>query len=158
MFVRALHKYTRLSRRRDRLEIRRMPEDSRVFRLTPALERAGYRVPGDVLVREGYSYKRTRAGDCGARIMTWNFDMKAAPRDATLLLLLIAPDDDIRNALEDTAGYSRTVGFNNFDNDDEDKWVFAGWMWDNDCFVDGSGNPVAWMLFPAVPAEVVTKL
>ncbi len=85
--------------------------------------------------------------------MDWNFDMEKAPKDGTLLLLLIAPDDNIRNALEDTEGYSRTVGFNNLDNDEVDEWRFSGWDWDHDCFREGSGTPVAWMLYPSAPAK-----
>lgn len=59
--MRNILKYSRPNRRRGQvLHIRRLPQDDRVFRLTPALEQAGYRVPAEILVREGYFYKRIR--------------------------------------------------------------------------------------------------
>lgn len=82
--------------------------------------------------------------------MTWNFNMREAPRDGTLLLLQIVSDEDFGTPLEDVTGPSRTVGFNNFENDGENKWLMAGWNWENDYFTEGRGNPVAWMLFPAI--------
>jgi hypothetical protein len=54
----------------------------------------------------------------------WNFDIRAAPKDGTLLLLLIEARE---HALDDTAWLSRSVGFNNFAHDGEDVWKFAGW-------------------------------
>ena len=38
----------------------RREHDDTVYRLTPALEQAGYRVPPEVLLREGYAQKRVR--------------------------------------------------------------------------------------------------
>ncbi len=59
--MRNVRKYTRTGwGKKERLQIRRLPEDDRRFRLTPALERAGYRVPPEVLNREGYVQKRLR--------------------------------------------------------------------------------------------------
>lgn len=58
IFVRNLRKYER--KNRTQLTILRLPEDDKVFRLTTALERAGYSVPSEILNREGYVYKRTR--------------------------------------------------------------------------------------------------
>jgi hypothetical protein len=78
----------------------------------------------------------------------WCFDMTAAPRDSTLLLLLLANDRSIVNPLEDTAGLSRTVGHNNRDHDGEDVWMMAGWSWSHDHYTEGRGTPVAWMRYP----------
>lgn len=80
--------------------------------------------------------------------MTFNHDMSEAPRDGSLLLLLIEAGEERDNALDDTAGPSRTVGFNNFVNDGEDKWLFAGWCWSDDHFTEGAGKPIAWALYP----------
>lgn len=77
-----------------------------------------------------------------------------APRDGTLLLLLIGPAER-EQPIEDTAGPSRTIGHNNFDNDGEDVWAFAGWCWNHDHYTEGKGKPVAWQPFPEteVPCE-----
>lgn len=72
----------------------------------------------------------------------------SAPKDGTLLLLLLAATDDREHALDDTAGLSRTVGFNNFENDGEDVWQLAGWCWSHDHFTEGKGKPVQWMKYP----------
>jgi hypothetical protein len=80
--------------------------------------------------------------------------MKSAPRDGTLLLLLIVSDEEVGTPLEDTDGPSRTVGFNNFDLDGEDEWKVAGWCWEHDHFTEGRGVPVAWQLFPALQPSV----
>lgn len=82
--------------------------------------------------------------------------MNTAPRDGTLVLLLIAPDcpvDARLNPLEDTAGPSRTIGHNNYDNDGENLWQFAGWSWCHDHYTEGKGTPLAWQPLPglAVP-------
>lgn len=89
--------------------------------------------------------------------MTWNFDMSKAPRDGTMLLLVIDVSDpefdDNSHLLEDTEKYSRTVGHNNFTNDGEDEWQMAGWCWSHDHYTSGHGKPVAWMLFPTIPHD-----
>ena len=58
--MRNISKYERPNRRRNVIHVRRLPDDDRVFRLTPALEKAGYLVPPEMLLREGYVYKRIR--------------------------------------------------------------------------------------------------
>lgn len=83
----------------------------------------------------------------------WNYDMKAAPRDGTLLQLLIAHDDgvDCGGGFDDDE-LSRTMGFNNFDNDEQDIWKFPGWDWCHDCITEqGCGHPVAWALMLPLP-------
>lgn len=81
--------------------------------------------------------------------MNWNYDMNKAPTDGSLLLLLIAPEGrDF--PLDDTQESSRTIGFNNKDNDEEDVWQFAGWCWEHDHFVCGQGKPIAWMPYPEI--------
>ena len=90
----------------------------------------------------------------------WNFDMSAAPRDNTLLLLLMEYDWDegvFGNGpdKEMTPPISRTLGCNNFDNDGKDDWKYVGWDWDNDGFEEGmGGTPRAWRhIAPEVRAE-----
>lgn len=74
-----------------------------------------------------------------------------APKNGTLLLLLIGSDDARRHPIEDTAEGSRTLGHNNFDHDGTDEWLFAGWCWDHDHYVQGKGTPTHWMPVPAKP-------
>lgn len=70
--------------------------------------------------------------------------IETAPKDGTLLLLMIEDDDC---SIDDMAGASRTIGHNNFDHDGEDKWCMAGWCWDHDHFTEGRGKPVQWAPF-----------
>lgn len=79
--------------------------------------------------------------------------IETAPKDGTQIWLLIASDDDRVNPLEDSDQPTRTVGHNNFVNDGEDQWLFAGWNWENDYYTEGHGNPCAWQPLPAAPAE-----
>ena len=79
--------------------------------------------------------------------MTWR-PIADAPRDGTLLLLVVDYEaEDADNALEDKLR-ARTVGFNNLDCDGEDRWQFAGWCWSHDHFVEGRGAPILWQLLP----------
>ena len=80
----------------------------------------------------------------------------SAPRDGTLLILWIEPDDTREHPLEDSGYATPTIGFNNYDNDGEDVWKFAGWDWAQDEFVEGRGLPMAWLPFPhrAMPREI----
>jgi hypothetical protein len=72
--------------------------------------------------------------------------METAPKDGTLLLLKISGGD---NTIDD-AEFGRTIGHNNFDNnDDQDLWQFSGWCWTHDHYVEGRGEPIGWMPYPA---------
>lgn len=75
--------------------------------------------------------------------------MDTAPRDGTLLLLLIedAPEGaDCNHGTEDEKTW-RTLGFFN----DDTEWLFAGWDWCGDVFTQGHGTPIAWQHIPAKP-------
>nr|WP_314532345.1 hypothetical protein [uncultured Pseudomonas sp.] len=77
-------------------------------------------------------------------------DMESAPRDGTLLRLLVSFDE---HSTED-ADESPTIGANNFDNDEEDVWRFAGWCWTHDHFTQGVGTPMGWL--PMIDAGTCT--
>lgn len=91
---------------------------------------------------------------CGAIIAALSGDdvpapvpcpMDTAPRDGTMVRLLVQFDD---HATEDTAGPAWTIGANNDDNvgdDEREGWRFAGWCWDHDHFTEGKGTPVGWL-------------
>ncbi len=85
-------------------------------------------------------------------LTTWNRDMSGAPRDGTLLLLLVEydPDDINSHAVED-ALIARTIGFNNFDNDGDDVWQIAGYCWSHDHFTEGHGKPIGWLPIAPLP-------
>lgn len=68
-------------------------------------------------------------------------DMATAPRDGTLVRLLV---EFTEHATED-ADQAPTIGANNFENDGEDRWQFAGWCWSHDHFTQGQGEPIGWL-------------
>jgi hypothetical protein len=84
-------------------------------------------------------------------------DMDTAPRDGTLLRLLVEFDE---HSTEDS-DQAPTIGANNFDHDGLDEWKFAGWCWTHDHFTEGKGTPVGWLplmndpvvITPHSPAE-----
>ncbi len=87
--------------------------------------------------------------------MTWNFDMAAAPKDNSLLQLLIRHDDgdDCGGGFDDN-NITRTMGFNNLDNDGIDEWKFPGWNWCHDCITEqGCGIPIAWAPMLPLPEQ-----
>lgn len=68
-------------------------------------------------------------------------DMATAPTDGTMVRLLVEFEE---HSTED-AEQAPTIGANNFDNDGEDVWRFAGWCWSHDHFTEGKGVPVGWL-------------
>ena len=68
-------------------------------------------------------------------------DMATAPIDGTMLRLLVEFEE---HSTED-AEQAPTIGANNFENDGEDVWRFAGWCWSHDHFTGGKGVPVGWL-------------
>lgn len=80
--------------------------------------------------------------------------IEAAPKNGTMLRLLVDYTDDGANPLED-ARQAWTIGFNQFDDTEEDVWEFAGWNWEQDCFTAGIGKVVGWLPFHAIPAAQV---
>ncbi|WP_296247593.1 hypothetical protein [uncultured Stenotrophomonas sp.] len=71
--------------------------------------------------------------------------MGTAPRDGTMVRLLVQFDD---HATEDTESPAWTIGACNDDNVGDDEhvgWQFAGWCWDHDHFTEGKGTPVGWL-------------
>lgn len=70
-------------------------------------------------------------------------DMDTAPKDGTLLRLLVEFDT---HSTED-ADQAPTIGANSFDLTGEDAWQFAGWCWEHDHFTEGHGTPVGWLPF-----------
>lgn len=68
-------------------------------------------------------------------------DMDSAPKDATMLRLLVEFED---HATEYGEGPAATIGFNALENDQIDRWQFAGWCWTHDRFTNGVGTPIRW--------------
>lgn len=68
-------------------------------------------------------------------------NMDSAPKDGTMLRLLVQFTE---HATED-ADEAATIGANNCDNDEIDRWQFAGWCWTHDHFTEGQGEVVGWL-------------
>lgn len=92
--------------------------------------------------------------DAPAEVMAIALPMETAPRDGTMVRLLVQFDD---HATEDTEGPAWTIGACYDDNVGEGEgfgWQFAGWCWSHDHFTEGKGVPVGWlpMLGAATPS------
>jgi len=77
--------------------------------------------------------------------------METAPKDGTMLRLLVDYSDGYGCPLEDEP-QAWTIGFNQLDDTGIDQWEMAGWNWEQDCFTEGRGTPIAWLPFHATPA------
>jgi hypothetical protein len=77
-------------------------------------------------------------------VPSWQ-QIETAPKDGTLVLLLVKADDPEFNPIEDEVE-ARTIGsYGVHGGPEEDpEWTFAGWDWDFDSFEDGRGIPIAW--------------
>ena len=75
-------------------------------------------------------------------------------KDGTLVLLLVYNGNlEHSHPLEDSL-YSRTIGFNNYENDGEDEWNIAGWDWNQDVFRVGRARVVKFMPLPDFPDNI----
>lgn len=72
-------------------------------------------------------------------------DMATAPKDGTMLRLLVNPDQEEFTAFDDSLTPFETIGFNNLADTTEDRWEFVGWDWQQDCFITGRGEVIGWM-------------
>lgn len=80
--------------------------------------------------------------------------MKTAPKDGTIVRLLVDYRGDGCHPLED-AEITHTIGGNTDGNTGlKEGWKFAGWSWEQDCFCEGRGKPIGWLPFAAVPPGV----
>lgn len=115
-------------------------------------ERGGQVDRGAMLTRQLWAAWRDRAALAGhtappaaeqpePAASGWR-DMGSAPKDSTLIRLLVEFED---HATEDEEGPAVTIGFNALENDQIDKWHFAGWCWTHDRFTDGVGTPIGWL-------------
>lgn len=118
----------------------------------------GYRTAWDEPSRkraEMIVARMNAAPPADARDAGWNFDMSLAPRDSTMVELLIRPESDVMlyNPLADSAEPTFTIGFNSFDDNEIAEWQFVGWNWCQDCFEPGYGTPIAWRHIRALPGD-----
>jgi hypothetical protein len=76
--------------------------------------------------------------------------MNTAPRDGTLLRLLVRFDE---HSLDDSSEPQWTIGQNSKDHTEEDVWQFAGWCWEHDHFTEGEGTPIGWLPLVGEPCR-----
>ena len=88
--------------------------------------------------------------------VAWN-DVPNAPKDGSLLRLLVVPDEDAHTSFHDSSTPYETIGFNQFTDTGDDVWQFAGWDWSHDCITQGYGEVIGWLPFASAP-EVATQL
>jgi hypothetical protein len=91
--------------------------------------------------------------DAQARLNGWQ-PIETAPKNGTLLLLLVDYSEGDHWIDDEQSGLGRTIGHNNDDNVGEGEgegWQFAGWCWTHDHYVEGSGKPIKWMMFDRTP-------
>ncbi len=99
-------------------------------------EHSSANCPWQNAIEAAEEYKPAQAVDLGPR------PMNTAPRDGTMVRLLVLFDD---HATEDRNGPAWTIGVNTFQANGENLWQFAGWCWTHDHFTEGKGTPVGWL-------------
>ena len=62
--------------------------------------------------------------------------MESAPKDGTILRLLVRSTGQFNESFEDSDDPFWTIGFNNLSNTQEDAWQIVGWNWEQDAFQD----------------------
>ncbi len=90
-----------------------------------------------------------------AEAVSWD-GMQTAPKDGTIVRLLVVPDPEAWTPFDDSHNPYETIGFNNLTDTQEDRWEFVGWDWNHDCFVSGLGEVIGWLPFHASPVPAIT--
>ncbi len=90
-----------------------------------------------------------------AEAVSWD-GMQTAPKDGTIVRLLVVPDPEAWTPFDDSHNPYETIGFNNLADTDEDRWEFVGWDWNHDCFVSGLGEVIGWLPFHTSPVPALT--
>jgi len=80
-----------------------------------------------------------------------------APRDGTMLRLWVRYPEGASWTPLDDARESWTIGFNNFDNTEEDRWQVVGWCWSHDHLVEAANDVevLGWLPFHGDAAPAV---
>lgn len=86
----------------------------------------------------------TNSNAAPEQVVGWQ-DMALAPKDGTMLRLLVVPDQGAFTSFEDNLNPYVTIGFNNLADTGEDQWEFAGWDWSQDYFITGRGQVIGWL-------------
>jgi hypothetical protein len=100
------------------------------------------------------AYQSAQLPSSAPKSLEWQ-DMVLAPKDGTMLRLLVVPDQEEFTAFDDSLTPYETIGSNNLSDTHEDRWEFAGWDWQQDSFITGRGEVIGWMPFKAaVPSSL----
>lgn len=78
--------------------------------------------------------------------------IETAPKDGTLVFLLISTADDEQFTAMEDSNPSRTVGAY-FCDLDPPCWQFAGWSWEQDRHMNGIGTPIRWQPLPPLATQ-----
>jgi len=108
----------------------------------------------DEVLASAARLRETGAGRVRAKHSSYlPLPMSTAPKDATLLRLLVRFDsrNDNHHPLEDSYEPQWTMGTNHLSNTGEDEWLIVGWNWTHDCFTTSGGEPLGWL--PLVPPQ-----
>lgn len=104
--------------------------------------------PGCALAMLTAALSASPAVGVKVKALEWQ-DMATAPKDGSMLRLLVNPSPEEFTAFDDSLTPFETIGFNNLDNTEDDRWEFAGWDWSQDCFITGRGEVIGWAPFAA---------
>lgn len=91
---------------------------------------------------------------CEQDALTHN-PMTTAPKDGTMLRLLVDYGENGGPSFEDTSDLCWTIGVNYLQYTGIDEWQMAGWSWCQDVFCNTTNNhgytPIGWLPFEPEP-------
>ena len=77
--------------------------------------------------------------------MQFNGNMKDAPRDGRMLMLIVSGGESRLDDVGDEEQYI-TMGNNNLENTEIDTWQIVGWNWSHD-FITQTNPAIVWAWF-----------
>lgn len=90
-------------------------------------------------------------------VASWN-DVPSAPKDGTMLRLLVVPDEESHTSFHDSETPYETIGFNQMADTGDDEWQFAGWDWSHDCITQGYGEVIGWLPFALTTRDATEQV
>lgn len=81
-------------------------------------------------------------------------DPSSAPKDGSILRLLVLPDAEANTSFEDTDLPYETIGWNTLKDTGEDYWWIAGWDWYQDRITEGVGEVIGWLPYHSADGDL----